>query len=491
MNLDSLREWIDSFLAAAEAERFEIGLAHRRWPQLGELYERNADLFSIARITEVQRALAAVSGTEERRLRSVLEFLARGRALLVARDPLDQRLGWEMMEEVPLEGSRIPQRQIGPALALAADPDRRRAISEAHLSLLEEQRYLPEEFLHRQRDGIAELGYGSHVESYQILAGLDLRVVAREGARFLEQSADLYFELLGWHLPRLTGVAPGEARASDAERLNAAVDYDSIFSGADRYRGILESLDSAGLDPSAEGRIRIERDVNLSGGAGGIAGPIRVPEEVRLAIAARAGKPAASSFLRALGIALHSGYTDPDLPVEQRRLADESVTLASGGLCESLLRNPAFLRQLYDFPKERLGDFLALTVLGALFTLRRDIALLHFEIEFYDEQADGARFAELLTEATGFRHDPRAAVWQVSSEFAPAGKLRAAQLAAIHAQTLRQRFDEDWFRNPEAGAYLRDLFSQGRRYSAPELAIQLSSAPLGYDVILNEFMALL
>src|SRR5690606_26097885 len=129
---------------AAEEERYELAKSQRRRPALGSLYLANDDLFSVERITEVQRALAGSAGTEERRLRSLLDFVARGRAMAVAGEALDRRLGWEVFGSVAVAESRIPHRQIGGALRLAAEPARRHAIEAEHLEALDDQFYLAE-----------------------------------------------------------------------------------------------------------------------------------------------------------------------------------------------------------------------------------------------------------------------------------------------------------------------------------------------------------
>ena len=137
-----------------------------------------------------------------------------------------------------------------------------------------------------------------------------------------------------------------------------------------------------------------------------------------------------------------------------------------------------------------MGDFLRVSALCTLLALREDIARLAYELAYYEGSGDPSVYAELLGHATGVRHDPRAAIWSVEPEFDSARRIRAAQLAAIHVATLRNRFDEDWYRNPRAGGYLRDLFSHGRRYSAPELAVQLVSQRLSFEPLMQELSRL-
>jgi hypothetical protein len=477
---------IDAFLAALEEERFEIDLARRRQPALGRLYARNADLFSLARIAEVQRDLAGLTGVDERRARALLEFLARGRAQYHAAAALDQRLRWEIFGSIEVGDDRIPIRQVPAALAIAEDPDRRHAIEESHLAARDEQRHFAEAYLSRHREGLAEVGYGTHVEALQILGEIDLHAIAREGERFLDETDGVYRELLAWHLPRLAAVSVRDATAADAWRLEAAIDYDRFLTGGDRTRGIFDLVAGTGLDPYAEGRIEVTWGAYLGVAAGAVCRAPGVPEPVRLAVSTRSGRLAIGSFLTAFGTALHTAYTDPALPAEQRRLGDESVPAAVGCLFRSLLLSRSFLGRAFGMPKTEIAAYLRLEALATLLSVRREIGLLRWGLALHGDRAEPGVYAELLTEATAVRHDPRAALWEVDGEFAAARGIRAAQLGATLGQQLRSRFDEDWFRNPAAGPHLRNLFATGRQFSAPELSVQLSSTPLGFGPVLEE-----
>lgn len=416
----------------------------------------------------------------------MLEFLARGRALTVAAAALDDLLAWEVFGAVPVAGSRIPHRQIAAALGLAADAERRRAIEAAHLEALDEQRDLQETFLNRYREGIAELGYGTHVQANEILGNIDLGALARDGDRFLETTEALYFELLEQYLPRLTNVATGSARAGDVARLEAAAEFDGALPGGETHRRVLAALDSAGLDPLAEGRIQVDWEAYLGSGVGAVCHAFSVPEDVRLAVSTRSGRPALATFLASYGQALHHGYTDPSLSVEQRRMGDGSVVRAAGGLFESLGRDRSFLVRVYDFPQSRLEDFRRVSALCLLLRVRSDIVALRYTLAHFDEGGDGESYAERMREVTGFEHDPREAIWRVDPGFGVARRLRGAQLAAVHAGAVRSRYDEDWYRNPKAGAYFKDLFANGQRYTAQEIAVQLGAQRLNFDVLAGE-----
>jgi hypothetical protein len=57
-------------------------------------------------------------------------------------------------------------------------------------------------------------------------------------------------------------------------------------------------------------------------------------------------------------------------------------------------------------------------------------------------------------------------------------------LAAQLQRELRDRFDEDWYRNPRAGPFLGDWLANGLRFTAAELATRLGEDRLGADALL-------
>ena len=64
--------------------------------------------------------------------------------------------------------------------------------------------------------------------------------------------------------------------------------------------------------------------------------------------------------------------------------------------------------------------------------------------------------------------DPWLAAW---------GELRGRALAAALRVVLRERFDEDWWRNPRSLAALQGLWSRGGRPTAAELWAEIPAAP--------------
>jgi hypothetical protein len=481
MTLERLRSRSEGFLERAGREWYEVVRDPARRSAYGARYAEAADLFSLARISEAQRAVSESAGLEERRARFLLAFLVRGRARCAAAVELDRRLDFETLGAVELGERRIAPSAIPARLARTEDPGERRALEEAWLDALAVEEPVFHDLLQREREVYEELGYGSLLESCEILSETDLHALAREGARTLEESEGELRELLDWFLPRVAGVAPREATAGDRFALWWAAPTAPLFGEPAALRNSIHLLANAGLAPLAGGRIRLERRGEVRRTAGALACPLRIPQSIALVYSGGAGLSTHHAELSALGRAMHAGYTDPDLALEFRWMGDEAVPLAWGALLGGLLFDASFVRDRYGAGSARLAEHRRISALLLLLRLRRRVALLRVAMAWcaargLPEVAE--EYPTLLETATGLRHDPRQAAWDVGLPSEAAAYLRAEQLGAILREHLRERFDEDWYRNPRAGEALVHLLRDGRRFTAAELAVQLTSRPL-------------
>jgi hypothetical protein len=475
-----VRERFEPLLERVAAERHAHSLSEMQPSRVGAAYASQPDLFG--RIRDVQLALAGASGREEKRIRALLEGLVHARASCAAAAELDQLLTWYAQPRFQLDDGRVALRRVRALLAAAHEPEERAALLEAWHAAADEQTPLLEGYLARYRESVVELGYGAYVESCEILSGIDLRGLGRDAQRFLGENRDEYLELLDWHLEHLADTSREEATEADLMRLQRAPGGHRHF-GSSLVWGLQTLLAETQLDVLAGGRIRVERHRTLPGSVVAQCHALRIPGEVVCDVAPVAGISAHAAFLRTMGQALHQAYTDPDLPLESRWLGDESVPLAMGDLFAGLLSNRVLLARFYRLPQADLHDYLRLHRLLHLLRVRRYAGLFLFQLQLLerpDSREARESFAEHLTAATGVRHPPLGALLAAEPAFRVARRLRAEQLQAVLGTHLRERFDEDWFRNPRAGEALLALFRPGRSFSASELAVQLGAGGLAF-----------
>jgi hypothetical protein len=186
----------------------------------------------------------------------------------------------------------------------------------------------------------------------------------------------------------------------------------------------------------------------------------------------------------------------PDYPFEYRWLGDNSITEGYAMLFDHHMQDARWLTRYTSLTKSDAGTVLRAVGFEELQFLRRYCAKLLYELALYsgDVSWDALPdlYVETLSGATLFRYDPADAFIDVDPRFYAARYLRAWQLQALLRETLTERFDVDWFRNPRAGPWIvSQLFCEGQRELAQELATRVSSRPLSFAPLVRATEALL
>jgi hypothetical protein len=196
------------------------------------------------------------------------------------------------------------------------------------------------------------------------------------------------------------------------------------------------------------------------------------------------------TLLHELGHALHFAYTRADLPFEYRWVGDNSVTESYAMLFDHLMQNPGWLLRYSGLGKRDLPPFLRAAALEELQFLRRYCAKLIYEVQLYGGQLSWDLmpdlYVETLSEATSFRYRRADAFIDVDSRYYAARYLRAWQLGALLAEALTERFNEDWYRNPQAGPWIVEgLFAEGQRELADEIAQRVAGRSLSFGPVIK------
>jgi hypothetical protein len=128
-----------------------------------------------------------------------------------------------------------------------------------------------------------------------------------------------------------------------------------------------------------------------------------------------------------------------------------------------------------------------------IYFLRRYAAKLIYELALHGADADLARMPELysrlLGEASGIEWPQETWLEDVDGGFYVAAYLRAWALEACWRRAMLGRFGDRWYAEPEAGRWLRDLWSQGQRLRGDELLAEATGEELRFDALAEEFAA--
>jgi hypothetical protein len=313
---------------------------------------------------------------------------------------------------------------------------------------------------------------------------------------FLRETQPMWDDVLPEYLRTRLGISRNEATRADALALFRAKEFDRYFPSTSMESSIRKQVREMGVDPAAAGRVIFDTGDREGKRSRAFCAPVRIPNEVYLVMRPHGGQTDWNTFLHELGHALHFAYMQPDLPYEYRWLGDNSITESYAMLFDHLMQDVGWLKRYTELGPANLRTFLRAVGFEELHFLRRYAAKLGYEVELYGGRVSWDSLPDLytdrLTTATSFRYSPADAFVDVDPRFYAARYLRAWQLQALLSETLAERFDTDWWRNPRAGPWICSaLFGEGQRELAGEQAQRVSGKTLSFAPLVRAVTRLL
>ncbi|HEY8174136.1 MAG TPA: hypothetical protein VIF32_00460 [Gemmatimonadaceae bacterium] len=501
LSLERLRRDGQAFMEEITREYYLSTAGHKATAELQPLYRKYSAILSSESLAMTLEAFrAATPGTEEHReTRILLEWQAdslSGRELA----PLDEReIAWEASAMMTLpDGTKMQYERAPIEIANSTDRAWRLAIDKARESLVErELAPLRRERFQRERDIIEGLGLASgYNATWELLSGVSLSDLRDQCERFLRDTQAMWNETFPEFVKRVLGIEPRLATRADALALFRAQEFDAAFPAREMESRVQRQVHEMGIDPLAGGRIRVDTAEREGKRSRAFCAPVRVPDEVYLVLRPHGGQIDWSTFLHELGHALHFANMRPDYPFEYRWLGDNSVTESYAMLFDHLMHDAGWLKRYTELRESNRRDFLRTAGFEELHFIRRYCAKLIYETQLYGGEVPWESlpdlYVELLTKATNFQYSPADAFADVDPRYYSLRYLRAWQLQALVTETLTQRYDQDWWRNPSAGPWLvESLLSEGQRELAHELAKRVSGRELSFAPLVRGIERLL
>jgi hypothetical protein len=499
LTLAALRRDGEAFMEALSREQYLALSGHKPNAELRPIYDRFAHVLGPGSLELTRDAFrTAASGTDEwRSARALLDWQVESHASRELAE-LDERLiAWEASSVIRLaDGREVPYQRASVDMATEADRNQRLALDDARAALVErELAPLRSERLQRERDLIEALDIApNYVAAVEALSGIDLRALAAECERFLRETEPMWAEVHADAVRKHLGIRPGEATRADALALMRATRFDSYFPAADMEPAVRRQVTDMGASPEAGGHIVYDLAPRPGKRSRAFCAPVRIPREVYLVLLPHGGATDYRTLLHELGHALHFGYMRDDLPFEYRWLGDNSITEGYAMLFDHLLHDAGWLRRYSALGTTRVGEYRRAAAFEELQFLRRYSAKLLYELRLYGGDVVWSSlpdaYVDILSEATTFRYRTADAFVDVDPRFYSARYLRAWQLQAALREVLVAAFDEDWYRNPRAGPWVvRELFGEGQRELASELAERVGAPALSFDPVVKSIEA--
>jgi hypothetical protein len=493
LTLAALRRDGEAFMEALSREQYLALSGHKPNAELRPIYDRFAHVLGPGALELTSDAFrSAQPGSDEwRSARALLDWQVESHASRELAELDEQLIAWEATSVIRLpDGREVPYQRAAVDMATETNRNERLALDEARATLVaRELAPLRSERLQRERDLIEALEIApSYIGTFEALSGIDLRALASECERFLRETDSMWTEVHAAAVKKQLGIKPGEATRADALALMRAPRFDPYFPANEMEPSVRKQVTEMGASPIADGRIIYDLAPRPGKRSRAFCAPVRIPREVYLVLLPHGGATDYRTLLHELGHALHFGYMRDDLPFEYRWLGDNSITEGYAMLFDHLLHDAGWLQRYSALGKGRTGDYRRAAAFEELQFLRRYSAKLLYELRLYGGDVSWSSlpdaYVDMLSAATTFRYRTADAFVDVDPRFYSARYLRAWQLQAALRDILVAQFDEDWYRNPRAGPWMtRELFGEGQRELASELAERVGAAELSFDPV--------
>ena len=490
LSLERLRREGEAFMEELSREYYLAHSGHKPTAELQPIYARHATVLGQDALDLTLDAFRnAAEGTEQRRsARLLVDWQAESQSARQLAELDEREIAWQASAVVNVSDTRqIKIEAASIEIANSSDANERHMIEAARAKVVErELAPIRRERFQRERDITESLGLAPNYNAtFELLSGLSLTDLATQCEQFIKDTDALWDEVLPEFAKRVLGMNVRDVTRADALALMRAREFDAYFPASQMEAAITGQVREMGIDPLAAGRITLDTGEREGKRSRAFCSPVRVPAEVYLVLRPHGGQTDWNTFLHELGHALHFAYMRPDLAFEYRWLGDNSITEGYAMFFDHSMKDRGWLKRYTELGEARVDDFLRTTGFEELQFLRRYCAKLIYEVQLYGGKTSWDSlpdvYVESLTRATTFRYHRADAFVDVDPRYYAARYLRAWQLQALIRETLVERYDEDWWRNPRAGPWICSaLFGEGQRELADEQAQRVAGKKLSF-----------
>ncbi|MGH9754365.1 MAG: hypothetical protein ACREA2_16420 [Blastocatellia bacterium] len=488
--LSEYRQRFGDFHTELHREDYLFRSGRKRNRETSHIRGEYSDLFKPAAVADLRAKLKEISErreTERTSVRRLIAFAVEGDLLARAHEISGEIENYESAARIDWEGRKTPFRESAALLISEPDVARRRDLFARRAGVIKAAQDMRAERLEKLRDGALELGYENRLAMRRDLRGFDCEKLVERTRQILSKTESGYTGALSELLARETGVSMDDATPADLKFLERFTRFDHFFP-AERMLGVYRELFAAlGFNVEKQSNVAIDSEPRPDKQPQAFCSPIRIPDEIKLAVNLTGGQANYREFLREAGRAQHYAWTSRNIYPEFRVGGDRAVVEAWGLLFENLALDERWLMATFGFAENK--EFRHALAVFRLMSLRRAAALLYYETEFHSGRMTsgaGARYAELMSDAMRVRFDETGHLRSLDDAFYSADFLRASAFEAQMREYLKTQFGQRWWASRKAGETLIDLWNTGQQYTVEELAAMIGLGELDFDWLASE-----
>jgi hypothetical protein len=295
---------------------------------------------------------------------------------------------------------------------------------------------------------------------------------------FLRSTDGVAKDLGGWILRRHSATRSRDLSRHDVLSLVYAPQFASAFPRGEMLRTCRRWAEQLRLDLGAGGHVRVDDDDRPAKPLGARAVPVDPPHDVRVCLLPAVGPGALRDLLAAFGPALLRAGPPPDAPPEDLWLSERGLDHACEAIFAFLLLDPRWRKRCAqaDLSRDDERTIAVAHLFDARIRAARALASREAHVSGFPGSA-AALSRDLFQRACGAALPTGLALRELDPWLEPFAELRGRAFAASAHRDLRERFDEDFWRNPRAAPAIQGLFARGGRPTLRESWSEIGGAP--------------
>jgi hypothetical protein len=480
LNVHQFEKQAEAFREEMVREYYQALAGLKEELEIAPIYERYADLFA----EDTVRAL--LGQRQDKQGRYLAELATMGYLEQKVKDLTEAITNFILKATVEWDGEEIPYQAVQPRLSNEPVMERRHGLYARQRAVTVKSNDQRAERLQAMYSAAQGLGFTDYTTMCDQLEDLHLAWLTEQMRAFLSRTEKIYVEQLAHYLTAI-GVPEDEADVSDSLYLFRAPHFDEFFPAGRMIPALRATLAGLGIDMDSQEGLELDTEPRPLKSPRAFCAPIRVPDEVKLVIKPIGGQNDYKALFHEAGHAQHAVNTAAELSFAFKRLGDTSVTEGYAFLFDNLIKNRHWLQEVLGAPE--CEDFVKFSRFYKLWYLRRYAAKLLYEQELHAGVQDPAsRYTELLGNALKVRIAPEKYLEDVDDAYYVAQYLRAWIFEVQMRSYLEKEYGPAWFTEPAAGGFLIDLWQQGQRDNAVELAQQMGYGGLDPEPLTEELL---
>jgi len=493
--LDEYEELIQRFLYEVEMETYLNAAGLREVVNTAAIFERYAGLFTEQRVRTLKNASQNLDGEEKERARRLYAVACENYLENAVKTLTDKLHTQEATEKVVTdEGKEATFRFLSTLIQNEQDRTRRKKLYELELSVVKTLNAYHEPIIKAFHEKARELGYANYLDMYKDLRHTDICAIRDIMSGFLKRTEDIYVELMNALLAKYS-LDLDKLERHDISYIFAGSQYDKYFPSSDMLNVISAFTASLGMDITKlrgkERNVILDVEHRPTKSPRAFVSAVDPPFEIYLVVMPQGGVSDYFTIFHETGHALHYAFELDTLPFVYKKLGSSAVSESYAFLLEYVLTNPGFASKF--IPDNVLEEYIRFEMLNKLYMLRRYAGKLNYEIILHTSnelEKMPEIYAEEMKKALLFKHPPELFLADIDNGFYTAEYLRAWIFEPMLRNKLIELYGENWFSNPDAGRYLRALWSVGEKHDVEELAKNINMEALNTKYLEEEFLNL-